>query len=115
VIGWEDVTVNRQAEQRQQMLMRELLHRTKNLLAVIQSIAAGTFRRNDDPAHESFQARLHALADAHSLLTNSAGGAASLEDIARGQLASFPGTISIEGPAVMLKPSAPQSLSLLLH
>ena len=45
IIAWEDITAARQAEERQQMLMREVLHRTKNLLAVIQSIAAGTFRR----------------------------------------------------------------------
>ena len=115
VIGWEDVTANKQAEERQQILMREVLHRTKNLLAVIQSIAAGTFRHSDDPAHAAFQSRLHALANAHGLLTDAAGRGAALEDIVRGQLASFAGTISIEGPTVMLKPSAAQSFALLTH
>jgi PAS domain S-box-containing protein len=115
VICWEDITANKQAEERQQILMREVLHRTKNLLAVIQSIAAGTFRHKDDPAHTAFLSRLHALADAHGLLTDAAGRGATLEDIVRGQLASFAGTISIEGPAVMLKPSAAQSFALLTH
>jgi hypothetical protein len=46
------------------------------------------------------------LANAHGLLTDAAGQDAALEDIVRGQLASFAGTISIEGPTVMLKPSA---------
>ena len=77
--------------------MREVLHRTKNLLAVIQSIAAGTFRRSGDPAQDAFLARLHALANAQAgLLTDGAGEGAALEDIARGQLAGFPGTVSIE-------------------
>jgi PAS domain S-box-containing protein len=115
VIGWEDITAGKQAEERQQILMREVLHRTKNLLAVIQSIAAGTFRHKDDPAHTAFQSRLHALANAHGLLTDAAGQGATLEDIVRGQLASFAGTISIDGPAVMLKPSAAQSFALLTH
>jgi PAS domain S-box-containing protein len=115
VIAWEDVTATRQAEERQQMLMREVLHRTKNLLAVVQSIAAGTFRHSHDPAHEAFISRLHALAKAHGLLTDAAGEGATLEDIVRGQLAGFPGAISIDGPAVFLKPSAAQSFALVTH
>ena len=98
VISWEDITASRQAEERQHMLMREVLHRTKNLLAVMQSIAAGTFRRTNDPAQEAFLSRLHALANAHGLLTDAAGEGAMLDDIARGQLAGFVGAVSIDGP-----------------
>ena len=115
VISWEDITASRQAEERQQMLMREVLHRTRNLLAVIQSIAVGTFRRMNDPAQEAFLSRLHALSKAHSLLTDASGQGAMLEDIVRGQLAGFAGTISIDGPAVLLKPSAAQSFALVVH
>ena len=97
------------------MLMREVLHRTKNLLAVIQSIAAGTFRRTNDPAQEAFLSRLHALSKAHGLLTDASGQGAMLEDIVRGQLAGFAGTISINGPTVLLKPSAAQSFALVVH
>jgi two-component sensor histidine kinase len=115
VISWEDITASRQAEARQQMLMREVLHRTKNLLAVIQSIAAGTFRRTDDPAQEAFLSRLHALSKAHGLLTDASGQGAMLEDIVRGQLAGFAGTILINGPPVLLRPSAAQSFALVVH
>jgi PAS domain S-box-containing protein len=115
IIAWEDVTASRLAEERQHMLMREVLHRTKNLLAVIQSIAAGTFRRAADPAQAAFLARLHALANAHGLLTDGAGEGAALEDIARGQLAGFTGAVSIEGPHIFLKPSAAQSFALVIH
>jgi two-component sensor histidine kinase len=97
------------------MLMREVLHRTKNLLAVVQSIAAGTFRHSGDPTQEAFLARLHALANAHGLLTDGAGAGAPLEDIVRGQLAGFSGTVSIDGPHVFLKPSAAQSFALVIH
>jgi PAS domain S-box-containing protein len=115
IISWEDITASRQAEERQQMLMREVLHRTKNLLAVVQSIAAGTFRHKNDPAQEAFLSRLHALSKAHGLLTDASGQGATLEDIVRGQLAGFAGTISIDGPAVLLKPSAAQSFALVVH
>jgi two-component sensor histidine kinase len=97
------------------MLMREVLHRTKNLLAVIQSIAAGTFRGMNDPAQQAFLSRLHALSNAHGLLTDSSGKGATLEDIVRSQLASFPGKIYINGPSVLLKPSAAQSFALVVH
>ena len=115
VIAWEDITASRQADERQRMLMGEVLHRTKNLLAVVQSIAAGTFRHRADPAVEGFISRLHALANAHSLLTDAAGEGATLADIAHGQLASFAGAISIEGPEILLKPSAAQSFALVIH
>ncbi len=115
VISWEDITASKQAEERQHMLMREVLHRTKNLLAVVQSIAAGTFRRTKDPAQQAFLSRLHALANAHGLLTDAAGEGAMLDDIARGQLAGFVGAVSIDGPPVFLKPSAAQSFALVIH
>ncbi len=115
VISWEDITASKQAEERQHMLMREVLHRTKNLLAVVQSIAAGTFRHTGDPEREAFLSRLHALSKAHGLLTDESGHGAMLEDIVRGQLTSFAGTISIEGPPVLLKPSAAQSFALVVH
>jgi PAS domain S-box-containing protein len=115
VLSWENVTAGRQAEERQQMLMREVLHRTKNLLAVIQSIAAGTFRRTEDPAQQAFLSRLHALSKAHALLTDASGMGAMLEEIVRDQLAGFAGTIEINGPPVLLKPSAAQSFALVIH
>jgi len=99
VVCWEDITGRKQAEERQQMLVREVVHRTKNLIAVIQSIATATFRNADDPAQEGFMARLHALARAHTLLLDSSGEGALLEDIVRGQLAGFAGAVSVAGPA----------------
>lgn len=115
IVSWEDITARKKAEEQQHMLMREVMHRTKNLIAVIQSIASATFRKSDDSSHEAFMSRLHALANAHSLLLNAAGEGASLEDIVRGQLASFAGAVSINGPSVLLKPSAAQSFALVIH
>ena len=43
VISWEDITATRAAAENEKLLARELQHRTKNLIAVIQSIAMGSF------------------------------------------------------------------------
>ena len=115
VVSWEDITGRKQAEEQQQMLVREVMHRTKNLIAVIQSIATATFRNTDDPAQEAFLSRLHALANAHGLLLNAAGEGALLEEIVRGQLAGFAGSVSIDGPRILLKPNAAQSFALVVH
>jgi PAS domain S-box-containing protein len=115
VVSWEDITARKRADEQQQMLMREVMHRTKNLIAVIQSIATATFRKTDDPSQEAFMSRLHALANAHGLLLNAAGEGALLDDIVRGQLASFAGAVSIDGPRIFLKPNAAQSFALVIH
>ncbi len=115
VVSWEDITGRKQAEEQQQILMLEVMHRTKNLIAVIQSIARATFRKTDDASQEAFVSRLHALANAHGILLNAAGEGALLEDIVRGQLASFAGSVSIGGPRIFLKPNAAQSFALVIH
>jgi PAS domain S-box-containing protein len=115
VVSWEDITARKQAEKQQQMLVREVMHRTKNLIAVIQSIATATFRNSADPSQETFMSRLHALGNAHGLLLNADGQGALLEDIVRGQLAGFAGSVSIDGPRIFLKPSSAQSFALVIH
>jgi PAS domain S-box-containing protein len=115
VVSWEDITGRKQAEEQQHILMREVMHRTKNLIAVIQSIATATFRKSDDPSQEVFRSRLNALANAHGLVLNAAGEGALLDDIVRGQLAGFGGAVSIDGPRLFLKPSAAQSFALVIH
>jgi PAS domain S-box-containing protein len=114
VISWEDITAARAAEENRKLMMRELQHRTKNLIAVIQSIAKGTFSI-DDPRAEAFLARLHALADAQNLLTENNWGGALMEDIVRRELASFGDRISTDGPRVWLKPNEVQGFTLVLH
>ena len=115
VVSWEDITGRKQAEEQQQMLVREVMHRTKNLIAVIQSIATATFRNANDPAQQAFMSRLHALANAHGLLLSASGEGALLDDIVRGQLAGFAGAFSVDGPRIFLKPSAAQSFALVIH
>jgi PAS domain S-box-containing protein len=114
VISWEDITAARDAEESQKLLTRELQHRTKNLITVIQSIATGSFPAGDSRAN-AFRGRLHALADAQNLLTEVNWGGALMEDIVRRELASFSDRVSMEGPRVLLRPNAVQGFTLVLH
>ena len=72
-----DITERKEAEARQALLVRELQHRTKNLLAVVQSIATSTLSRSKDlkSALEAFVGRLHALAHAQEFVAAGPGGA----------------------------------------
>ena len=114
IISWEDITATRATAENEKLLARELQHRTKNLIAVIQSIARGSIPATD-PHRDVFCARLQALADAQNLLTKANWSGALLEDVVRRELEGFGDRISINGPRVFLKPSAVQGFALVLH
>ena len=115
-----DVTERKENEAHLRLLMRELTHRSKNLLAVIQAMARQTARHagSIDAFLSQFGARLQALAASHDLLIRESWHGASLDELIRSQLASHidrgVGQVSIEGPAVALKPEAAQNLGLAL-
>jgi PAS domain S-box-containing protein len=116
-----DVTERKQNEQRQKLLLDELNHRVRNMLAIVQSIAGQTLRETPEPTafKDAFSARLAALARAHSLLTKELWQGASLRDVVATALAPFGAedrdAISIAGPAVVIKPNTAVTLSLVLH
>jgi PAS domain S-box-containing protein len=114
-----DVTERKESEAHLRLLMRELTHRSKNLLAVIQAMArqtashAGTI----DGFLTQFASRLQALAASHDLLVHESWRGASLRELIRSQLASYAADkrVTIEGPDIGLKPEAAQNLGLALH
>jgi len=112
-----DVTERREAEAHLRLLLRELTHRSKNLLAVIQAMARQTARHvgSIDGFLTQFGARLQALAASHDLLVRESWYGASLAELVRSQLGASLAQVSIEGPAVALKPEAAQNLGLALH
>ena len=116
-----DITERKRNEERQNLLLDELNHRVKNMLAIIQSIAGQTLRETPEPAafKAAFSARLAALARAHSLLTKGLWQGALLRDIVATALAPFGAdgrdATSIAGPAVVIRPNAAVTLSLMLH
>ena len=116
-----DVTERKEGEAHLRLLLRELTHRSKNLLAVIQAMARQTARHTGsvETFLTQFGARLQALAASHDLLIRESWYGASLGELVRSQLGVYlDGTaaqVSIEGPAIAIKPEAAQNLGLALH
>lgn len=116
-----DISHRKAHEERITFLMQELSHRTKNLLAVIQSIASQTAR--SAPSLEAFQdhfgARLLAIAATHDALVGQNWYGASVQQVVDGQLAAIVseahGRASTEGPDFLLKPGVAESLGMALH
>lgn len=113
------VTIARlRAEERQDILNRELSHRMNNMLAMVLSIAAQTLKAvPDQEPVDAFEKRIHALSSAHDILLASNWEAAGLEDVARSVLTTFAPDerIAISGPAVSFGSRATLSTALLLH
>jgi len=115
--GFLDLSERKRAEERQLVLMHELAHRGKNLLAVIQSIARRTLAsgRTLEDARTAFIGRLQALANTYSSLTDEAFEGAPLDEILTSELGSFSGRAQISGPRVMLVAKVAQTFALIAH
>jgi two-component system, chemotaxis family, CheB/CheR fusion protein len=116
-----DVTARHAAEERQRLLMRELTHRVRNILSVIQAVARYTLRSEvpRDQLVARFEGRLAALANAHSLLVQSDWKGADLRNLARQQLGAYatdnPDRVSLEGNPILLPPDVATPFGLVLH
>lgn len=106
-----------EANERMSLMTRELAHRVKNTLAVVQSIATRSLSDGRDvpEAREVFTKRLHALARAHTLLLDSSWSGAPLGELVRAELEAFGARAVVRGPAVQLSASTAQTLALILH
>jgi PAS domain S-box-containing protein len=116
-----DISERKANEVQLRLLLRELTHRCKNLLAVIHAIARQTASRTRSVEDflDRFSARLVAIGCSHDLLIADDWHGASLRMLVEQQLGDhadrFGEQISIEGEDVMLKPEAVQNLGLALH
>ncbi len=100
------------------LIMRELSHRSKNLLAIVLAIARQTARttQNFEEFEERFNSRIQALADAHDLLVEQQWAGAALDDLVRAQLSAFGmEKVSYGGEKVILRAEAVQNVALALH
>lgn len=117
-----DVTERKRSEQHQNMLMAELDHRVKNILAVVQSIARQSLARGQavgPEAADRLVARISALAQSHSLLARSRWEGACFEVLVENAVAPYCGDdesrILVSGPGLRVTPRAAQTLTLALH
>jgi PAS domain S-box-containing protein len=114
----EDISARKHAEERQNLLIAELDHRVKNVLARVTAVVRHTScRGTKEEFVKSLEGRIRSIADAHSLLSKSRWGAVSLADLTRRQLAPYTtGTnTSIDGPDIMLAAREIQALAVVFH
>jgi PAS domain S-box-containing protein len=119
--GAVDITDRKEHERRIHLLMRELNHRSRNLLAVILAIArqsAATSASSGDFL-ERFSARLQSLAESHDLLVRDNWEGSSMPEIVRSQLGHYSdliGTqIELQGGPLRVRPDAAQHIGMALH
>jgi two-component system CheB/CheR fusion protein len=112
-----DITERKQAQIRQELLTREIHHRTKNLFAVVQSVVSRSFagKRTVEQAKAAVISRLHSLAQTHVLLAEKEWHGADLAEVVRSELSPYAGRVTIEGPSVVLSAQAAQNFALAVH
>jgi PAS domain S-box-containing protein len=112
-----DITKRKEAEERQVLLAREVDHRARNALAVIQSIIRLTRAHSVEEYVSAIEGRIKALARAHTLLSDSRWEGADLATLVSEELDPYrtQDKVVIDGPDISLHPSTAQGLALALH
>jgi PAS domain S-box-containing protein len=114
-----DITRRKQAEARQDVLIGELDHRVKNVLACVAAVAMHTRRRcgTMDEFVKSLNGRIQAMAAAHALLSHSRWCGVGLTELISHQLAPYTtdANISIGGPEVTLTATQTQVVAMVMH
>jgi len=115
----QDVTERQRNEQRQAVLLAELQHRVRNVLAMVGSLVKrGDSGSTTQEFRERLGGRIAALARTQALLTRGAGVGVELESIIRDELlsqAADEARMSVGGPQVTLAPKAAEVLTLAIH
>src|SRR6266545_615039 len=114
-----DITDRKEAEERQALLAREVDHRARNALALVQSIVRLTRADTIKSYIAAVEGRIGALSRAHTLLAQSRWNGADLAKLADEELAPYRTAdaekIVATGPDLSLEPRAAQTLALALH
>jgi PAS domain S-box-containing protein len=114
-----DITERKEREEKEQLLMREINHRAKNMLSVVDAIAHQTATKNPEDFVERFSERIQALSANQDLLVRNQWNGVGIEDLVHAQLALFAdlvgSRIAVDGPKLRLKAAAAQAIGLALH
>lgn len=119
--GSVEITERKEHEARIRLLMREVTHRSKNLLSVIQAIMRQTAAHSVslEDFQKRFADRLHSLAGSHDLLVQENWNGAALRELIRSQLGHYSDLVGsqivLSGPAIQLRPDAAQHIGMALH
>lgn len=116
-----DISERKKSDAHKVLLHRELSHRVKNSLAIIQAMARHTLHSTPDPAEfaRAFEGRLQAFATAHNILTETNWAGADFATLAREQVAAFmpegASRLKLKGPALLLAPEVATTMGMILH
>jgi len=112
-----DITERKQAEERQNLLAREVDHRAKNALALAQSIVRLTRGENVKSYVQSVEGRINALARVHTVLSLSNWQGAEIRKLIDEELTPYSSgdQIKLCGPEIQLEPATAQTVALVLH
>jgi two-component sensor histidine kinase len=115
----QDVTERNAHEEHVRLLMREVNHRAKNMLSLVQAIARQTAAREPEDFIGRFTERIQALAANQNLLVRNEWQGVDVEDLVRAQLAHFAdlvgSRIAVHGPKLRLNAAAAHAIGLALH
>jgi PAS domain S-box-containing protein len=117
IIEVRDITEDKRNEQARDLLMREVDHRARNVLAVAQSMVQLTKAPTVELFREVLLGRVSALARAQASLSKSAWQGAQLKDVVCDELETFgrPGSYDVSGPDVLLRPEQVQPIGMIVH
>ena len=114
-----DISERKKREEQVQLLLREVNHRAKNMLGVVQAIASQTAASGHEDFIARFSERIRSLAANQDLLVKSQWQGVELGELARAQLAHFEGLIGnrieITGPPLSIAAEAAQPIAMALH
>jgi PAS domain S-box-containing protein len=112
-----DITESKQAQARNELLTREIQHRTKNLFAVVQAVVARSFsgKQTAKEAETAVVDRLRSLAQTHVMLMDKEWQGANLAEVVRAEMSPYADRVQVEGPDLVLTAKAAQNFALALH
>ena len=113
----QDITAQKEAQTRQQVLTHELAHRIKNMLAMISAIASQTLRTGTlETARDAFLERIRALGNAHDVLVQTQWASAPILEVLKNATAHLPDNrVTLDGPDLALEPRKALSLALAVN
>ncbi len=112
-----DITERKRAEERQNLLTREVDHRAKNALALAQSMVRLTRAQDVGAYVRAVEGRISALARIHTILSLSSWQGAKIKRLVEEELAPYSGAgqIKVRGSEIQLEPPTAQTLALAFH
>ncbi len=113
-----DVTEMRDAEERIELLMLEVNHRSKNMLAIVQALARRTVSQGGQDFVPRLESRIQALSANQDLLVNRSWTSVPVCEMIAVQLpflGEAKAQVEFTGPDVLLSPSAAESIAMAIH